>query len=477
MYSVKTKNRNWKNYIPLFSFVSILIVSFMLSGSAMLPQKKLTEDLSNAIKNIRISGNFSNAELWHVLKRISAENSVRIYSCGELDGRVSATLFNTPLDEALSKILTGLGYAHRYTPDGIVVSRTAAVPEKQENGESMKKSFIAPSFASISKVRDIVERYRSERSAVSYNESGNSLLLEDKPEVSDLIVRKISEIDRPNANGNAGEAEGALPQTRLFTLKNARLSELMPELQNSLSRNGSAFPNENLNSVIVTDSLEKLMEIEKLVAGFELCDAVPSVNFKIMEIPIEIASELGRIGYKIETNGGKGVKFSKIKNRDYFYGIAGKFIKFSDRLACDNGDFVEINGRYHAINSKLLIRPAVNKNGSFKIKAVAREEINSEIFNKNAEAKVFNSLCIETGLGETDLIIASGFEKSVADAVALSAFIEELSFIPGLEKIAGAAEKITAGDEQDLLKERTVIVVAIEVVAGKTGKAWLNILL
>ncbi len=470
MYSGKTKNKNWKNSIPLFSFVSILVISFMLSGSAMLPQKKLNDDISTAIKNIRVSGNFSNAELWHVLKRLSAENNIRIYSEAELEGRISAALFNTPLDEALSKMLAGLGYTHEYKQDGILIARNSNAQGSPAAGPALKKSYIAPSFISVMKVKEIIERYRSETAVVSYDEKNNSLLLEEKPEISDIITRKIREIDRVSSNSGAGEPDGALQETRLFSLKNSKVSDLLPELQKLLARNDSAFPNENLNSVIVTASSDKIAEIEKLVSGFELCDAVATVNFKIMEVPVEIAAELSRIGYNLETDGKSGVKFSKIKNKDYFYGITGKFMRFSDGLACDNGGFVEINGRYHSINSKLIIKPAINKNGSFKLKAEAREEISAEIFHKNAEASVFNSRGFEADLKESDLVIVSGFEKSVADAVAMSAFFEELSFVPGLGKMAAAAKKIAASDNPDLLEGGTVIVVAIEVSAKKSGK-------
>jgi len=470
MYSVKTKNKNWKNFIPVFSFVSILVVSFMLSGSAMLPQKSLVDDISTAIKNVRISGNFSNAELWHVLKRISAENNIRIYSNGELEGKVSATLFNTPLDEALSKMLTSLGYIHKYTADGILVVKNSDAHKSFAGGEALKKTFITPSFVNLSKVKEIVERYKSENASVSYDEKNNSLLLEEKAEIAELIIRKISEIDHLAANDGICEPEVALQETRLFSLKNSNLSDLMPELQKLLSRNESAFPNENLNSVIVTASREKIFEIEKLVYSCELCDAIPAVNFKVMEVPVEIAAGLGRIGYNLEMTGKNGVKISKTKNKNIFFGITGKFVKFSDRLACDNGDFVEFNGRYHSINSKLMIRPAVNKNGSFKIKAIANEEINSEIFHKNATASVFNSTYMETSLKESDLIIVSGFEKTVVDAVAMSALFKELTFIPGLGKIAAAAKKIAAADAPEILKSQTVIVIAIEISAEKSGK-------
>jgi len=468
-----------RKIIPVFSFFAILLSSFLISGSARQPES-VALSTAPAIKNVSVTCRMAGAEIAQVLRKISMDSNIRIYTGEKLDETVTVSLFNAPLEEALKSVLDGNGYCFRYYRDGIFIEKPAVTQKKSsadgkaaDGRPAMKRLFIAPSFVSITKVKGIVDSLKSPEATVSCDERSGVLVLDEKPEKADEIMERIRECDTFAAKSEE-TATATHKVTRLFMMKNAPVKDVLPMIRAKLTKEGTVFPNENLNSVIVTDTLDSLNAIDKIMAMYESTGGNPVVTIKVMEVPASILRDLKQIGYDIDPS--RDIRFNRVNNRKYFSGILDKYIKFSDRLSADIGDFCEITTSFGSVTTRIGIAAAAEPDGIFRIRHTARETAALEGARTDERISFVRSVSGLETIKEDQGIVVTGFEKSLEKSITCSAFPAVAGFLPGLSRIASGAidnERIAAAD--------SVILLAIELSLQKDARglpkfSFLNLL-
>ncbi|HOT75836.1 MAG TPA: hypothetical protein PK467_08625, partial [Candidatus Wallbacteria bacterium] len=163
MYNAKNyKNNMLKKTIPLMSFISILFVSFLLSGSAKISDGGKSLAVDSPLAAIRISYKFDSIAIADVLRKISIDYGVKINSSVEIKGRASGNFISAPLGEALAVIFKDTAYGYRLEKDAIVIeSKRGGAFSVTGDRMGFKRVLIAPAFAHISRIKRLVESLKS----------------------------------------------------------------------------------------------------------------------------------------------------------------------------------------------------------------------------------------------------------------------------------------------------------------------------
>ncbi|MEZ7891644.1 MAG: hypothetical protein QMC67_07840 [Candidatus Wallbacteria bacterium] len=476
MKTFEIKNKGYRKLLPLFSFFMILTVSVFLSGSAKLPEKNLNG--FSQLKNIRLSYKFENIELCSALKRISLDYNVKIYTENDLAEKVSACFFNSSLEEAMAALLKGLDYNYKFYGDGVLIEkkRNFNIKSAARNKLNMKRVFVSPSFISISKVREIIEANKSAEATVNYDEKSSIAILDETPDNADYILNKIREADRisekyDNAASDISEPEGKIAlETKMFSLKNIQIKTIIDELRQKLSKSGSAYENEKINAVIVTDTALALKNIETFIASKEISNSATLINFKIAAVPLKIVNELGKIGYNLQCKDGENIKCLRASNKNEALGMIQPYVKFSDKMAALKNDFIEVDTNYEILKSKIKIFPAALENGAFRINLSVLESLfidseNSELQNIMS---ISSSRCNE--IFENECLLITGIGKKNSDFLACgnSYYINSGRYLPGMANMA--SQCFNGHERNSENSEKLMFVIVIEAAPGRSNK-------
>jgi len=481
VYNAKTyKNNAFKKTVPLISFVSILLVSFLLSGSAKISHNSELAASDSPLGQIRISYKFNSVAISDILRKISLDYGVKIQSNIEINGRVSANLISSPLQEALAVILKDSAYSFKLGKDAIVIEKRrggafSAVSDRM----GLKRVLIAPAFISGAEVRRIVDSLKTAEAIVNYDEKSGVLVLDERPDAAERIINEINKLDTADADIIS---DGSNAQTKLFILKNINLKDCFGDIEKLLSSGGSAFPNYDLNSIIVTDKNEIIGRINHYISKLETDNGVPVIKCKFYKVPRAVINDLIGLGYydarEIDL---AELSFSIVKNKIHYLSILDKYLRHSSSMSCDSSDDTEMKILHKSINSKITIKPYINLNAGYSLKIGLQED--AQAFNETLR---FKSQNYNFDISENDIIIAKGFEKSFIDVINQSSFRGFLSYMPALsninERIASlAAEGTTTTGEENAASASEFILMAIELStvknnAGMAKYSFVNLL-
>ena len=481
MYNAKTyKNNAFKKTVPLISFVSILLVSFLLSGSAKISHNSELAASDSPLGQIRISYRFNSVAISDILRKISLDYGVKIQSNIEINGRVSANLISSPLQEALAVILKDSAYSFKLGKDAIVIEKRrggafSAVSDRM----GLKRVLIAPAFISGAEVRRVVDSLKTADAIVNYDEKSGVLVLDERPDAAERIINEINKLDTADADIISG---GSNAQTKLFILKNINLKDCFGDIEKLLSSGGSAFPNYDLNSIIVTDKNEVIGGINHYISKLETENGVPVINCKFYKVPRAVINDLIGLGYydarEIDL---AELSFSIVKNKIHYLSILDKYLRHSSSMSCDSSDDTEMKILHKSINSKISIKPYINLNAGYSLKIGLQED--AQAFNETLR---FKSQSYNFDISENDIIIAKGFEKSFIDVINQSSFRGFLSYMPALSNInetitSLAAESTTTAGEENAVSASEFILMAIELStvknnAGMAKYSFVNLL-
>lgn len=449
MYNAKIyKNNTFKKTVPVISFISILLVSFLLSGSAKLNQNSELSLNDSPLKQIRISYKFNSVAIGDILRKISLDYGVKIHSAVEIEGRASANLISSPLHEALAVILKDSAYEYKLEKDAIIIEKRRseaflAVSDRM----GLKRVLIAPAFISGAEVKRIVDSLKTTEAIVNYDEKSGVLVLDEKPDAAERIINEINRLDVADAQIIK---DGSNAQTKLFILKNINLKDVFGDIEKMLSSGGTAFANYELNSLIVTDKNEVIVEINRYIAKLETDNGVPVIDCKFYKVPRAVINDLIGLGYydarEIDL---AELSFSIVKNKIHYLSILDKYLRYSSKMSCDSSDNAEMKVLHKSISSKIAIKPYINIDAGYSLKISLQED--AQAFNETLR---FKSQNYNFDINENDIVIAKGFEKSFIDVINQNSFRRFLSYMPAVANINAqlnylAAENATADGEEN----------------------------
>jgi len=141
----------------------------------------------------RISVDFRDTPIDDVIRIIADQADVDIIKSPSVTGKVTATLTNVPLEEALNNILAAHGYAYVASRNMI---RVAPAEEIDQSSERLVNRIYRITYASIKEVETALEKFISGHGSLSSNPGTSNIIVTDTESKIKAIDTFINEIDR-----------------------------------------------------------------------------------------------------------------------------------------------------------------------------------------------------------------------------------------------------------------------------------------
>jgi type IV pilus assembly protein PilQ len=140
-----------------------------------------------------ISVSFMDVEIDYVISVIAKQADMDIIKSPDVTGRVTATLTEVPLEEALHHILAAHGYAYVASENMMRIVPAAEVTEAVENTVSRVYRI---TYADVKEVELALRKFISQRGSISSNPGTSNIIVTDTESRIKAIDTFIEEIDR-----------------------------------------------------------------------------------------------------------------------------------------------------------------------------------------------------------------------------------------------------------------------------------------
>ncbi len=194
-------------------FVLSMVFDFMVSVSLGYTQQTavLRKDKKNtsteesqqdlAKKEGYVSLDLRDADIRNVFKILSLKSGVNIVASPEVTGLITIKLENVPWDQALDVILKTHGYAYEKKGNIILVMTVKEMKKSREDAailaeqEPLETQTFTLNFAKASDIISSIDKIKSERGNVNYDERTNTLIVTDTKRKLQLIASVIKKLD------------------------------------------------------------------------------------------------------------------------------------------------------------------------------------------------------------------------------------------------------------------------------------------
>ena len=192
--------------------LKIAIVSFLLMGWLCVSvyaqdqtPVETTEESSPENVSITQEGNvsldFRQADIKNVLQILGFKSGMNIVAGPEVTGIITIQLRDVPWQQALEVILQTYGYAYERKGNIIVVTTVDNLKKRREDAlllteqESLETETFTLKFGKASEVIASVEKMKSDRGTVDFDERTNTLIVTDTPKKIELMAGVVKKLD------------------------------------------------------------------------------------------------------------------------------------------------------------------------------------------------------------------------------------------------------------------------------------------
>ncbi len=148
-----------------------------------------------------VSLDFRDADIQNVLRVLGHKSGLNIVAGPEVTGLVSIQLNEVPWKEALEVILETYGYGYQQKGNIITVTTIENLKKRKEDARLLAdqeplvtKTFIL-NYAKASQIIESIEKIKTERGAINFDERTNSIIIRDIPDNMELIADVIKNLD------------------------------------------------------------------------------------------------------------------------------------------------------------------------------------------------------------------------------------------------------------------------------------------
>ena len=148
-----------------------------------------------------VSLDFREADIKNILKILSFKSGVNIVAGPEVTGVVTIQLSDVPWKQALEVILQSYGYAYEQKGNIILVTTVEKLKKQREDAMVLAeqvpletKTFTL-NFAKASEIISSVEKMKSNRGSVDFDERTNTLIVTDTPDKMELMGIVVESLD------------------------------------------------------------------------------------------------------------------------------------------------------------------------------------------------------------------------------------------------------------------------------------------
>ncbi|MEW6328042.1 MAG: type IV pilus secretin PilQ [Thermodesulfobacteriota bacterium] len=151
----------------------------------------------------KISLDFQNADIHNVFRLLAEVSKLNIVASDDVTGKVTLKLDRVPWDQALDVVLAAKGLGMVRTGNVIRVAPLARVAEENkrllelQQAEPMVTEYIQVNYGKAEKLKDQIDKIRSERGSVTFDERTNKIVIKDTPAVIEDAKAIVSSLDEP----------------------------------------------------------------------------------------------------------------------------------------------------------------------------------------------------------------------------------------------------------------------------------------
>lgn len=185
----------------------IMLMLIILPFSSLYAQEETAATVSDEDVSISEEGNvsldFRDADIQNVLRILSYKSGVNIVVGPEVTGLVTIKLQDVPWEQALNVILQTYGYAYEQSGNIITVSTVEKIKQRREDALALAeqeplvtKTFVL-NYAKAGTAIVSVDKMRTERGSVNFDDRTNSLIVRDTAENVETIGEVIKGLDQP----------------------------------------------------------------------------------------------------------------------------------------------------------------------------------------------------------------------------------------------------------------------------------------
>jgi type IV pilus assembly protein PilQ len=187
-----------KSMLAVWTVLSMVTIVQAQPSSA--PQAPATENVSMTDSGM-VSLDFREADIRNVFKILSVKSGVNIIAGPEVAGTVSMQLNEVPWEQALDVILQTYGYAMERRGNIIVVTTVENLKKRREDTvilakqEPLETQIFTLNFGKAEKIIPSVDKMRSERGTVNFDERTNAIIATDIKQKLGLMAEVIKSLD------------------------------------------------------------------------------------------------------------------------------------------------------------------------------------------------------------------------------------------------------------------------------------------
>ncbi|MCA9398754.1 MAG: type IV pilus secretin PilQ [Candidatus Omnitrophica bacterium] len=183
----------------------LLIVSMVLMMTPVVhAQKNAPQAVADNVsmsETGEVSLDFREADIRNVLQILSFKSGMNIVASPEVQGVVTIQLNSVPWKQALDVILQTYGYAYEKKGNIIVVTTVENLKKRREDAmllaeqEPLETRTFVLNFGKASEVIASVEKMRSDRGSINFDERTNTIIATDTASKLDLMEGVVDKLD------------------------------------------------------------------------------------------------------------------------------------------------------------------------------------------------------------------------------------------------------------------------------------------
>jgi len=189
-----------KKFLGFVIILNLMVTCVFAQQEAPAQTTEQKEDVSMTAEGF-VSLDFREADIRNVFKILSFKSGVNIVAGPEVTGVVSIQLNNVPWKQALDVILQTYGYAYEQKGNIILVTTIENLKKRREDAvvlaeqEPLITQTVTLNFGKASEVIASLEKMKSDRGSIDFDERTNTLIITDTPGKIELMVGVIETLD------------------------------------------------------------------------------------------------------------------------------------------------------------------------------------------------------------------------------------------------------------------------------------------
>jgi len=222
-------------------------------------------------------------DIGDVLKLLSKKSGLNIISGKNVAGKVTIYLKNVDVRDALRIILESndLAYVEEDSIIKVIPGSQFETLYGYKFGQDLETKIIQLKHAKAEDVVAVLNQIKSQAGKISSDGISNTLIIVDCLDTMILMQEMISRMDIP-------------VQTKVFELKYSKAEDVVKKVEAQLSKNiGKVEFDVRSNKLFITDTEQKMGEIEKMVAAFDQKHPEVLIEAKIVQVTLSDQYKLG----------------------------------------------------------------------------------------------------------------------------------------------------------------------------------------